>query len=129
MTVSSELIVGPRCLTVRLSGVMEPSFVRGAERMFREHFEACARQGLAGLLYDVRGVESRLGTLDVYEVAKSLASVQAVGIRIAIVARPEQLSPERFFEQVALNRGAPLKLFTREHEAMEWLGCSGPTAG
>lgn len=124
MAVVSELKAGPRCLLVRITGVVDPAWVRDdAETMFRAHLGECERLGLTGLLYDGRALELRVGTLDLYDVGKSLASVASAGIRIAALAVPAQVAQVGFFEQVATNRGVALKMFTQEREALDWLGC------
>jgi hypothetical protein len=48
-------------------------------------------------------------------------SIRKGGIKLAIVAREEQMTPERFFETVARNRGIHLKVFTELDEAIVWL--------
>ncbi len=123
MGVSNELVVGARRLTVRMTGVMGKDWVAGSREMFREHLEGCARLDLECLLYDVRDVDMRLGIIELYETGKSLASVPSVGIRVGILARPEQTTPDRFFEKVGQNRGVAIKVCTEERQAEEWLGC------
>ncbi len=52
---------------------------------------------------------------------------QAAGgfVRIAVVARPEMIDPNRFGIMVAANRGLKAEVFVAEEAAMAWLQGSG----
>src|SRR5215510_3741990 len=42
-------------------------------------------------------------------------------VKVAVVARPERVDPERFADMVAQNRGINLRTFTSVEDATEWL--------
>ena len=42
-------------------------------------------------------------------------------VRVALIARPEYIDPQKFGVIVALNAGFNADIFTRESEALEWL--------
>ena len=100
---------------------MDAAWVPQSEAVFREHLEQCSRERLSGLIFDVRDVEVRMEMVDRYDLGKSLARAQNGAVRIVVLARPEQVSPERFFEQVTVNRGVPLRVLDEEVEAFAWL--------
>ena len=108
-------------LVIHTSGLMDAAWVPQSEAVFREHLEQCSRERLSGLIFDVRDVEVRMEMVDRYDLGKSLARAQNGAVRIVVLARPEQVSPERFFEQVTVNRGVPLRVLDEEVEAFAWL--------
>ncbi len=123
MSVSNEVEVQGRCLRVRMTGLMGPEWVGQSEQVFRSHVEHCGRLALRGVLYDVRAVEVKLGIMDLFRAGESLAAAGRSGVRFAVLARPEQTMPDRFFESVASNRGATVRVCIQESEAHRWLGC------
>ena len=81
----------------------------------------CQELRLSKALVDVRGLEGELQTFDTYEVvAEKLPQSRGVSLnKAAIVDREESLN--RFFEDLAVNRGMNIRLFTDEGVAVEWL--------
>jgi hypothetical protein len=105
------------------------SFVgTGAKEDFWRQFELipelCNRANKSRLLLDYVGAY-RHGEVDLAdryffgEHARILARCNLV--KVAIVARPERVDPERFADMVAQNRGINLRTFTNFEEAEEWL--------
>jgi len=82
----------------------------------------------SALLIDCVKVTGTLTSVQRYEagarVAASYATIREWGgvpPRIAIVARPPLMDPNRFMETVASNRGALMRVFLTPQEAAEWL--------
>jgi hypothetical protein len=69
------------------------------------------------VLLDFRGVVGRATTLDRYELGAHAAA--HVKVKIAFVGLPEMI--DRLPETVAVNRGAKVRVFTDEAEALSWL--------
>ena len=60
-------------------------------------------------------------TLERFELGERCAIAAKGAVKVALVARPEMLDPERFGVTVARNRGMLANAFDSESEAMEWL--------
>lgn len=89
--------------------------------------ETADRNKLLKILFDWRNVQGQLTTMQRYELAEQGASLYAKmpaagRILIAMVNNEETVDPERFGEEVAINRGVPLKVTTDMQEALMWLG-------
>ena len=91
-----------------------------------------ARAGRNAVLIDIRQVTGREPTMsERYDQAVQIADLQsrqAPGTRIAVLGIEPMIHPQRFGEIVATNRGARLRVFTAEAEAVEWL-LARPKAG
>ena len=98
-----------------------PDWVRVAGEMFREHLQRCAETGVPRLLYDVRELELHLRVIDLYEAGVALAACPCAGVRIAFLVRPESTRRDHFFQTVASNRGALVRVCTEEQAALTWL--------
>jgi hypothetical protein len=123
MSVSNEVAVYGKCLKVRMTGLMNPEWARQSLSVFKGHVEQCERMGLRGLLYDIRDVDFKLGIMDLYVAGENLAAGSRAGVKVAVLMRPEQMTPDRFLETVAANRGAAVRVCLHEPEAHDWLGC------
>ena len=73
--------------------------------------------GCNKLMVDARGQEAAPGTLDIFKFGESWL----LSIRVAILVGPTTVKDQNFLKTVAVNRGIPMKAFTDEGEAMEWL--------
>jgi hypothetical protein len=95
-----------------------------SEQILRQIAEACREHDQHHVLIDGRKVPERsLSVLDLYQLASSL---QAYGFgpshRIAILCNTGDSSERaKFFELVAVNRGASVRAFDKLEEAWEWL--------
>lgn len=76
--------------------------------------------GLFKLLVDVRNVTSSLSLLEHFEFTSSHVEHLPRGVRTAILMRPDA-ADTRFIENVAVNRGITIRLFTDKRKAVEWL--------
>jgi len=68
----------------------------------------------------------QMSVIDRFDVAEYGARTIHERIKVAVLGREDQILPDRFFEQVAVNRGLRLKLFTDADEAADWLQESSP---
>jgi hypothetical protein len=84
--------------------------------------KACEDQGCTTLLVDVRETTAPIPVMDLYELGHH-ASRLAAGkpFRIALVNRPEASYPDKFFENVARNRGIDVTTFHTIADAEAWL--------
>ncbi len=80
----------------------------------------CAKAGCRKVLIIGRGTKVNLGTADIFKLGEAVAKL---GLRIALVERDDAAAQEReFLENVATNRGSPLRFFESDVAAKEWLG-------
>jgi hypothetical protein len=79
--------------------------------------------GVERLLVNVTGLSGfdPPNLLQRFTLAVKFASVTRSRIRIALVASPELLDPDRFGLTVARNRGLNANVFTDQAEALAWL--------
>lgn len=113
------------CLLALVTGDFE---VGHAIAIQQRLFEAARRAGLSSLLIDVRGLR---GTplvmhryklsLSVAEESRKLALALGAGARVAFLGYEPQIAQDHFGEDVAVNRGANMRVFTDEGEARAWL--------
>jgi DNA-binding response OmpR family regulator len=75
------------------------------------------------VLIDLREVNSRLSTTDIFELATELGTYgETFRRKTAILVRPDdKITQATFFENVAFNRGFAVKVFTVFEEALIWL--------
>lgn len=76
------------------------------------------QHGLLNTLVDMREMEFGMSTASIYGFASTIK--HPIGASIALLCRPND-SDARFFETVALNNGAAIKLFTEYSEALAFL--------
>ena len=60
-------------------------------------------------------------TFDRYYLIHELVKASGGAVRLAVVARPEMIDPQKFGVTVAANSGLTADIFASEDEALEWL--------
>ena len=83
--------------------------------------EACSQVQLAKILLDCRKMTGEIQIFDSFEVAKYGVEMLGSAYKTALVGREDQMLPDNFVENVAVNRGVNLKIFTDIDEAIDWL--------
>ncbi len=83
--------------------------------------ERCNDTGLRHVLLDCRAISGELSILSRYQVVDYGTVLLGLVNRIALLVREETLLPDRFVENVAVNRGLNLKVFTESAAAEAWL--------
>ncbi|MEN9936558.1 MAG: hypothetical protein RLZZ387_3137 [Chloroflexota bacterium] len=81
-----------------------------------EHARARGRQCV---LVDMRQMSGSIPQLDRFLVGKRAGQVWGRRLKVAFIARAEDIS--HFFENVAVNEGAVVRVFGEEEEARRWL--------
>jgi hypothetical protein len=74
------------------------------------------------ILLDLRRVQWRLGTLDIYELAANLAShseLRRTKIAVLVLPGPD-FDNALFFETCSVNRGMTVDAFTNFEDAIQW---------
>jgi SpoIIAA-like len=94
-----------------------------SEQILRQIADACRQHDQHHVLVDATNVPERsLSVIELYQLGSRL---QQYGFgsshRIALVCNPESTERAKFFELVAVNRGANVRVFDRLEDAWGWL--------
>ena len=97
-----------------------PSFPK-VMRQLQEVRVFCKDKKPARLMLDLRGIIGTFTVTDRYELGSFGGSLQGLVGRVAVIAQPEFIDPEKFGVQVAQNRGLNVDVFTSAEAALGWL--------
>ena len=92
--------------------------------IIKDILEACTQQGTPKVLVDVRALEGRLNIADAFNIPSSefpKIRDQSILRKGAIVDLKEFEQGYKFFENVAVNRGFNVRIFSDIDEAIAWL--------
>jgi len=110
-------------LHVEVSGTFDES---KAQEFIQQILKATDQHRIFKVLVDIRDIKGPISTTSRFSLAKFLATQWTSHMQMAVVESPGQVEEPRFFENVAINRGSLVKVFTTStDEALEWLE-SGP---
>ena len=88
--------------------------------------EASVKHGRPKVLLDCRRMTGVMQVLDRFEVAEYGAATCYQLHQVALLGNKDMVLPDKFVENVAVNRGMNLKIFTDFDEAVLWLSQSTP---
>ena len=77
--------------------------------------------GFNRILVDARTINARMSVLDDFEFTQDHQSSPIGLARIAVIYREEESERFNFIENVSVNRGGKMKVFTDLVEAVRWL--------
>ncbi len=77
--------------------------------------------GLGRLLVDARTIDARMSAVDDFKFTQEHESSGLLSVRIAVIHRADESERFRFIENVAVNRGVDMKVFTDPDQALGWL--------
>jgi len=80
-----------------------------------------ARHQTNYLLVDARQLVNTITTFELFQFNSSHSANHPQGVRIAGLARSDQMEDGLFAENVAQNRGVMMKMFTDDETAVAWL--------
>ncbi len=83
--------------------------------------QAALSAGLTRVLVDERELRYHLGTIDSFESGSFVAGMAPLGSKIAVTCNLEEKADTKFWETVAVNRCALVKIFDDIESAKEWL--------
>lgn len=83
--------------------------------------EACVKLGRSKVLLDCRRIQGELPIFARFEVTEYGASKRQHLRQLALVSRPEVALPDNFVENVAVNRGMNMRVFTDFDQALRWI--------
>ena len=113
-----DLMKESGCVRLLLVGEVTRSDVETARS---EAAVALGKFGWNKLLIDTTTSESKISDLDNYEITIDHDSYLPRTLRTAIVHLPSEIETLKFIENVGVNRGMNMRLFTNEREALDWL--------
>ena len=106
------------CLVLTASGEWD---VVSGRRALHGLIDLCRREGVHKALIDTRALTGNVSILERSEIAKIMAAARQSSIAFAVVCHPERVTPERFLQLVATNRGGLVKVVTDAAEGFLWL--------
>ena len=118
MSVQFQIDVMPDYLAVRCTGT---GTAEEAWRQYDSLAERCNRTNKNKLLIDYTEAYGEISLWDRYFLGDRAQIFAFHRIKVAAVARPEQLDPQRFGDMVAQNRGVNYRAFPNTEDALEWL--------
>ena len=113
-----ELVKDAKYVRVVLTGEVTRNDLENARDKANRALTAC---GWNRLLVDVTQGNRKLSVAEDFEFTTEHQSSFPMGIRMALVVRPDELGYFRFTENVAQNRGVNMKLFLDKIQALNWL--------
>lgn len=90
-----------------------------AIEIFVEIAELAEQHKRSRILFDITGVKQIPPVMDRYDLGEQAAKIWGHHLKIALVTRPKEITG--FFENVAVNRGAVLKVTSTIKDAESWL--------
>ena len=121
-----SLHIDPReeYLHVEVSGDFD---LPGAKDLTRHEYGVAREHDLHKIFVDRRVMKGPGNGLHQFQYAEFLAKAQGTSnFRIVILKKVGLIGLDRFFENVAVNRGATLKVTTDPEEAFKWLEIKPP---
>ena len=110
----------PEYLHARVSGPRDSVSV--SVDFWRRCIDECRRHGRNRLLVE-ESFPNRLDTMETFAVGAAVARMPTDRLRIAFLDNESDHDPSNEFgETVAVNRGAPIRVFRDRAAAEEWLG-------
>ena len=121
---TQEFRVEDNVMHVRLSGTFPNSRLALKENLFQPLIEACRKDNCPTAIVDARELQVDFDTTALFRAGVDAASLNRFGLCVALVARTDMIDP--FFDDVAHNRGARVKVFTDVDSAKTWVNQFGP---
>lgn len=118
MTDNVEILKAEDFIHITFSGRFTPEV---AKRCVDEMVAACKREKCAKVLFDCRPMAGDMSVMNRFEIARYGAVTIPHSVKIAMLARRDQISTDNFFENVARNRGVTVTVFSEIDKAIRWL--------
>jgi hypothetical protein len=105
-------------LHVEVSGVFDQA---RAKEFIRQILNACQGHELRKILVDIRKIKGQIPNLARFKLAEFLTAEETVLVQMAVFKSEGQVPDDRFFENVAVNRGVMVKVSNDLKEVVKWL--------
>jgi hypothetical protein len=119
--------IGSGILTVRFTGWLTRHQAESAQT---ETARIVSERGILRVLVDIRSATVSACLIDIFDFVVSAVHLLPRSTKYAVVFSPNTFSPKNagFAEDVGVNRGLNIKMFTQIDEARKWLlGVDGKT--
>jgi hypothetical protein len=110
----------------RVSGQFPDEKLEQPGNAFQRLIDACLACQRNKVLIDSRELQARFSTTQLFRAGKDAVSLTEAGIWLAILTRPDLR--DKFFEDVVVNRGGQVRVFTDVKAARAWLATFAPGA-
>ena len=118
MTHTVEIIDDAEYVRVVFAGEV----TRGEHESGRnDAIRALTCNGWNRLLVDVRRIDAKMSLSDDFEFTNEHQSTPIQYVRVAVICRADESDRFSFIENVAVNRGGDMKVFTDPEQAIRWL--------
>jgi hypothetical protein len=101
--------------------------VKAGKRCVDKMALACKEHQCMNILLDCRKMTGDMPVFNRFQVAEYGAAELGMVSKFALVVRPEIVLPDKFVENVAVNRGMNLKVLSDFEQADHWLSESTPS--
>ena len=108
-------------LLVKYTGSLTGRDLPGGDSVFHHLARLCQQNDCDRALLDSRQLSVSLGDIDLFRLGYELAELPDQLIKFAMLGTEEQVPSDNLMENVAVDRGAYLRVFTNEDEAISWL--------
>lgn len=116
MSFEREIIKQGDTLVIRYHGEYTDQTFEEGTSIFNQLKMYCRQEDCSKALIDAREISVDLNVISLFRIGEKVAE-STKSIQLAILANVE----DEFFENVAYNRGANMRIFTSESRASNWL--------
>ena len=95
--------------------------MEACKRCMDRMMDVCAEQRHLAVLLDCRRMKGQLSIMDRFHIMEYGQITRGAISRLALVNLAQNILPDNFAENVAVNRGVGLKVFTDIDKAVQWL--------
>ena len=113
-----EIVKAKGYLHITFSGPFSPA---AAMESVDAMVAACASEDHGKVLFDCRPMTGDLNMVAQFDVAEYGAATIPRDIKIAMLGREDQISPDRFFQTIARSHGVMVTVFSEINDAIQWL--------
>ena len=111
----------PNYLHVQVTGIRT---IENIIAMLKDYHAVSDKHGYSKVVLDVRGMTGKLGVFNAYKLGKKNVQEfsQPGQLKVSIIDLEENRELSEFMENVVVNAGFNVRIFSDVDEAMEWLG-------
>ncbi len=114
-----NFLVKDGVLHIGLSGKFPNTLFSQGRNLFQPLIDACLTHNCKKALIDARDLRVNFGAAELFQAGKDAAFLTHIGLRVALLAREDMR--DTFFDNVVVNRGGNVGVFTDMDTASEWL--------
>ena len=101
-----------------IEGEFDLNQVKG---VLAEMIKSCERKAIDKIILDCAKITTKVQIMDRYFMGEFLTKEIKMPMKIAFMARDDQILPDKFLENVMVNRGFNAKVFADLNKATLWL--------